>query len=97
MFNLIWNFFKTAPDAPQMTDFRMVKIAREYMRCMGIDRTQYIIVRHTNTTHPHLHIVYNRICGDGTLVYDGNERLRNVRFCKVLSFNYGLTFGARKR
>ena len=32
-------------DAPQMTDFRMVKIAREYMQCMGIDNTQYVIVR----------------------------------------------------
>lgn len=30
-------------DAPQMTDFRMVKIAREYMQCMGIDNTQYLL------------------------------------------------------
>ena len=84
-------------DAPQMTDFRMVKIAREYMQCMGIDNTQYVIVRHTNTAHPHLHIVYNRICNDGKLIPDRNERFRNVRFCKALSFKYGLTLGERQK
>ena len=80
-----------------MTDFRMVKIAREYMQCMGIDNTQYVIVRHTNTAHPHLHIVYNRICNDGKLIPDRNERFRNVRFCKALSSKYGLTLGERQK
>ena len=47
--------------------------------------------------HPHLHIVYNRICNDGKLIPDRNERFRNIRFCKALSFKYGLTLGKRKK
>lgn len=32
MFNLIWNFFKTAPDAPQMTDAAAIKKKFNAMR-----------------------------------------------------------------
>lgn len=83
-------------DAPRLTDGIMLELAREYMRAMDIGNTQYIIVRHNDTGHPHCHIVYNRVKYDRTLVADGNERRRNVRVCKDLKRKYGLTFGKGK-
>lgn len=79
-------------DAPKLTDERMRELATAYMECMGIADTQYIVARHNDTEHPHLHIIYNRVKYDRTLVADKNERRRNVKVCKQLKRRYGLTF-----
>ena len=79
-------------DAPTLTDGRMRELAAAYMECMGIADTQYIVARHNDTEHPHLHIIYNRVKYDRTLVSDKNERRRNVKVCKQLKRRYGLTF-----
>ena len=50
------SFDKT--DLPRLTDDFMVQLAKEYMEHMGIKDTQYIIVRHLETSSPHFHIVY---------------------------------------
>lgn len=79
-------------DVPTLTDDRMRELAAAYMECMGIADTQYIVARHNDTEHPHLHIIYNRVKYDRTLVADKNERRRNVKVCKQLKRRYGLTF-----
>lgn len=79
-------------DAPKLTDDRMRELAAAYMESMGIADTQYIVARHNDTEHPHLHIIYNRVKYDRTLVADKNERRRNVKVCKQLKRRYGLTF-----
>ena len=48
-------------DVPKLTDEKMIQLAQEYMREMKITDTQYIIVRHQDREHPHVHIVFNRI------------------------------------
>ena len=84
-------------DAPTLTDDRMRELAAAYMESMGIADTQYIVARHNDTEHPHLHIIYNRVKYDRTLVADKNERRRNVKVCKQLKRRYGLTFSNGKR
>lgn len=84
-------------DVPTLTDDRMRELAAAYMECMGIADTQYIVARHNDTEHPHLHIIYNRVKYDRTLVADKNERRRNVKVCKQLKRRYGLTFSNGKR
>ena len=51
----------SAVDAPKLTDEKMIQLAQEYMHEMKITDTQYIIVRHQDREHPHVHIVFNRI------------------------------------
>lgn len=83
-------------DAPKLTDNLMRELAAAYMERMGVADTQYIVARHTDTEHPHLHIIYNRVKYDRTLVADKNERRRNVKVCKQLKRQYGLTFSDGK-
>ena len=83
-------------DTPKLTDETMVTLAEEYMQRMGITDTQYIVVRHTDTEHSHLHIVYNRVKYDAKLVRSHNERIRNVAVCKAVKQKYGLTFSGGK-
>ena len=83
-------------DAPKLTDDLMVEIAREYMRRMGIMNTQYIVCRHTDREHQHLHIVANRVDNDGNTISDGNDNVRNVKVCKAITREYGLHFSKGK-
>ena len=83
-------------DKPRLTDEFMAKIALEYMRMMGITKTQFIIVRHHNTDNPHCHIVYNRINNEGKLISDRNDYRRNEQVTKALKSKYGLTYGTDK-
>ena len=75
-------------DTPKLTDDLMVEIAREYMRRMGITNTQYIVCRHTDKEHQHLHIVVNRVDNDGNTISDSNDNVRNV---KVATLSRGNT------
>lgn len=83
-------------DAPKLTDEFMTELAREYMQRMGITDTQYMIVRHTDTEHPHLHILYNRVKYNAKLVRSHNERIRSVAVCKAMKQKHGLTFSEGK-
>ena len=77
-------------DEPRLTDRTMAGIALDYMERMGIRNTQYLIARHFDKEHPHMHIAYNRIDNDGNTISDRNERLRSSRICKELTLKYGL-------
>lgn len=83
-------------DTPKLTDGLMAEIAREYMRRMGIVNTQYIVCRHTDTEHQHLHIVANRVDNNGNTISDRNDAVRNVAVCKALTREYGLHFSKGK-
>ena len=77
-------------DEPRLTDRAMAGIALDYMERMGIRNTQYLVARHFDKEHPHVHIAYNRIDNDGNTISDRNERLRSTRICKELTLKYGL-------
>ena len=77
-------------DEHRLTDRTMAGIALEYLERMGIKDTQVLVVRHFDKEHPHVHIAFNRIAGDGRTISDRNERIRSTRICKELTRKYGL-------
>ena len=83
-------------DAAQLDNQRMVKIAAEYLVGMGIRNTQFIITRHHDREHPHLHILFNRVDNDGRTISDRNDRYRSERLCKELTARHGLYFASGK-
>ena len=86
----------SAVDAPKLTDEKMVQLAQEYMREMKITDTQYIIVRHQDREHPHVHIVFNRIDNNGKTISDKNDMYRNEQVCRKLKAKHGLYFAKGK-
>ena len=83
-------------DKSRLTDQFMAGMALEYMKKMGYQDTQYIIARHHDTDHPHIHIVINRIDNNGKRISDQNEKLRNTRVCMELTKKYGLYIASGK-
>lgn len=83
-------------DLPNLTNELMVTIAREYLQEMGIINTQYIIGKHNDKEHPHIHICYNRIDNEGKTITDKNERIRNAKITNALTIKYGFYYSSGK-
>ncbi|MDN4754320.1 relaxase/mobilization nuclease domain-containing protein [Porphyromonadaceae bacterium W3.11] len=83
-------------DADKLNDALMTQIAEEYLKRMDVRDTQYLMVRHYDREHPHLHICFNRIDNYGKTISDRNEKYRSTRICKELTEEFGLTFGKGK-
>ena len=84
-------------DAPRLTDEFMAQLAKEYMEGMGIKNTQYLVVRHLETDHPHFHIVYNRVDMDGKAINERNNYKRSDKVVKKIKDKYGLTYSPLKK
>ena len=83
-------------DSFKLSNEFMAQTAREYMEKMGIKDTQYIIGRHFDKEHPHVHIAFNRINNNGKTISDRNDRFRSEKICKELTAKYGLYFADGK-
>ena len=83
-------------DLPKLSDAIMAARAREYMEKMGIRNTQYLIVRHSDKAHPHLHLIYNRVDNNGNTIGDRNNYARNIKACREITQQYGYHMGEGK-
>lgn len=83
-------------DSPRLTNVLMKEIAIQYIDAMGWANTQWHMVRHCEKSHPHCHIVFNRVDNDGHKLNDSFEKQRSVRVCRSITMQYGLTWGAHK-
>ena len=84
-------------DKDKMSDDLMAQIAKEYMQRMGIVNTQFVVFRHQDQPHPHVHIVYNRVNNDGDAIKGDCNFRKSAAITKALTREYGLTFGKGKK
>ncbi len=63
---------------------------------MGIRNTQYVIFRHHDQPHPHIHIVYNRVDNEGRGISGDTSYIKSAAITKALTREYHLTFGKGK-
>ena len=70
------------------------KLAAEaHLENMGFDlsKTQYALIRHTDSKHDHVHIIANRVQLDGSLVSDSNTYKRSHEATRAAELAAGLT------
>ena len=84
-------------DTPKLSDRLMADIAQEYLRRMGIVNTQYVVFRHHDKPHAHVHIVYNRVDNDGNAIAGDQGFRKSARITQALTREYGLAFGKGKK
>ena len=87
----------TKEDLAKLNDDIMVERAKEYMEKVGIRDTQFVVVRHSDRDHPHLHLIYNRVDNNGKTISDKNNFAKNVKACKEITLKYGYHMGEGKQ
>lgn len=83
-------------DRGKLSDSLMTIIALEYMKRMGIVNTQFLLCRHEDKEHDHLHGVFNRVTFDLDTLTKCNDYRHSVEVCKQLSKEYGLYISTGK-
>lgn len=92
--NLKKFFYHTSINFPPGEDLRtdkMKQIGLDYLQANGFTQHQYIMFRHYDTDHPHLHILVNRIGYDGSVLSDSNDYARSEKALRELEKKYNLT------
>lgn len=74
----------------KITDDKMVEIAKEYLKEMGIVDTQYSITKHLDRNHLHLHIIANLINNKGQTIKDNWIGFKGKKVAQKLTIKYGL-------
>lgn len=86
----------SAQDHQRLDNATMIAIAREYMERMGIRDTQFVIGRHHDREHPHIHLLYNRVDNNGRTISDQHDRTRSTKICRELTEKHGLYISSGK-
>lgn len=92
--NLQKYFYHTSINFPPTEDLPnelMTRIGRDYLEANGFTQHQFIMFRHHDADHPHLHILVNRIGYDGKVLSDSNDFQRSENILRQLEISYNLT------
>jgi Relaxase/Mobilisation nuclease domain len=89
VFHAFLSFHKD--DTEQLNKELLVKIVLDYTKEMGLSKTQFAAFLHTDTEHPHIHLVANRIMNNGQRYNDSMEGFRGKQACQKITKRYGLT------
>ena len=79
------------PHSDYLNDKEFALFGCDYLMKMGFDNNQFIMYRHTDTRHEHIHIVANRVRYSGRITSDSNIRRRSREVLIDLEKKYGLT------
>ena len=80
----------SAAPGDQLSDEQWREIGQQFRAGMGLDHNQYVLTRHTDTAHDHIHIVANRIDLAGQVVSDSHDYQRMHTLMREIERDYGL-------
>ncbi len=80
-----------------LTDDQWRAVGHRYLDGMGFQNNQYVMTRHTDTDHEHIHLVANRITFGGEVVSDSQDWKRQEALMREIEREYGLTSVAPSR
>jgi hypothetical protein len=86
--NAVWHAAISFAHQDKPSDNQLREIAREYLQEMGLNESQYMVVRHHDTQHEHLHILANRVDFEGKTVSDKFCKGRTAAFCDKMEQKY---------
>jgi len=79
------------PYEDTLSDKQFATLGMDYLKGMGFDDNQYIMYRHKDQEHEHIHIIANRVKFSGELVSDSKDYERSERLVRKLELNYSLS------
>lgn len=79
------------PYSDSLSDEEFTNLGRDYLKGMGFIDTNYIIYKHLDRDHRHIHIVANRVKFSGDVVSDSQDYKRSEALVRKLELKYSLT------
>lgn len=89
-----------AEDTPKLTQPVLIGLAEEYMKGLKLDpqNVQWLLVKHNDTDHPHVHLLMSRVDFDGLTIDRSFSKKRSRKAVTQIARRHGLTVAEdRKR
>ena len=86
-------FYHTSLNFPpdeNLSDQKITAVAKEFLFESGFTQHQYILFRHYDAAHPHVHLLVNRIGFDGSLVSDSRDYAKAEHILRQIEVKHGL-------
>ena len=96
MFHIALAFSEKDSHRTKSDEF-MTAFALDYLKRMGWDKTQLIIIRHDDHDYDHIHMALNIIGDDGKPLDMKFYKTRSQRICYKMTKEYGLYFAKGKK
>ena len=77
-----------------LTDELIENVSKDFINALGAENNQYIVVKHNDTAHTHLHVVINRVTpftNKCLSIKDGLDKLFVMKLSKDLEVKYNLS------
>ena len=74
----------------KLSDETLTQIAKEYMEALGYGNQPYIVFKHSDIAHEHIHIVSLRVDSRGQKINDKFEKRRSKQITDALERKYNL-------
>ena len=84
-------------DKGKLSNEKMVEITKDYLEKMGYSKQPYIVYRHDDTKHPHVHVLTSRVdIGSGKKLPHDHEHRKSKRITDELEVKYDLTISDKQ-
>ncbi len=80
----------SAAPGEHLSDEQWWRVATRYLHGMGLENNQYIVTRHIDTEHEHVHLLVNRIRFDGGITSDSHDYRRQEVLMRAIEREYDL-------
>lgn len=87
----VMHFSLALPKGEDLAPHKWAEVADAFMAEMGLDRHQFVAVKHEDQPHKHIHIIASRIGLDGMIWQGQWEVFRAIEATQVLEKRFGLT------
>jgi hypothetical protein len=84
-------------DKAKIDNHLLQKVANDYMQKLGFDDMPYLIYKHDDTNHPHIHIVACNINENKKAIVTSNDRIISQKATRELELKYDLTVISSKK
>lgn len=87
----------TFPPGESVSDERLVELGQKYLQKIGMEHTQYALIKHTDKDHLHVHVLANRVNNDGDPIGKGLIIEQSIKVARELTEEYSLQQDEGKR
>src|SRR5471032_1841920 len=80
----------SAAPGEHLSDEQWQQVAQRYLHGMGLENNQYLVTRHMDTEHEHIHLLVNRIRFDGGVTSDSHDYRRQEALMRAIEREFDL-------
>jgi len=87
----VYHVSLSLPHGEQLSTSKWNEVAGKYVQKMGFSGSQFLVAKHNDTQHSHIHILASRVRLDGSVVSDSQNYKRSEKIVRSLEIEHNLT------